>query len=141
MPRLIVSIGNSLRRDDGMAHAVVERLAPAPDADIRRVLQLAPELAAELTGYDSVIFIDADINAVEVTTEPVDESAVCPALTHVSRPAEIVRLARSLFGFAGLAFLCRLPAKDLSMGEGPGPQAMESIADAICALTGLLSTK
>ena len=88
----------------------------------------------EIAGYDSIVFVDADITVARVTMAPVSESDLCPALTHASTPPEIVALARSLFGFAGTALLCRLPVDDLSSGEGLSRLATESAALAIYEL-------
>lgn len=106
MRPLAIAIGNSLRGDDGIAHTVIERL----NVESMAVTQLTPEIAAELAGHDPVIFIDADVRATTVEIDPVDERTCGPALTHASTPGEIVALARALFGFAGRAFLCGIPA-------------------------------
>jgi Ni,Fe-hydrogenase maturation factor len=113
MPALVIAIGNPLRRDDGVAH----RVPTPPGVEMRAVLQLTPEIAAEIAHYDTVVFVDADIDASQVRVEPVDSAPSPSPLTHVSRPSEIVALARSLFGFAGEAYTCRIPVSDLSEGE------------------------
>lgn len=114
MPAVVIAIGNPLRRDDGAAHqaylpAGIEKLA---------VLQLTPEIALQIAPYDLVIFIDADIAATEVRTERIEAVPMPPPLTHVFRPAEVVALARSLFGFTGDAYTCHIPIEDISPGEG-----------------------
>jgi hydrogenase maturation protease len=119
MPRaLLIAGGNRLRRDDGVAHTVLERLGPASDVESRALLQLTPEVAEDIAGYDTVIFIDADAGAAGVSIEPVNQPPQPSSLTHVSEPAEIVELSKALFGFAGRAFLCRIPVNDFSPGEG-----------------------
>jgi hydrogenase maturation protease len=115
---LLIAAGNSLRRDDGAAHRVLELLAGLPGSETRSMLQFTPELAQETVGFDSVIFIDADATANVVTIEPVERSAGPSVFSHASKPAEIVALARALFGFEGQALVCRIPACDLSPGEG-----------------------
>lgn len=133
MRTLVIAIGNPLRRDDGVAHHV---LIP-PDADRRAVLQLTPEMAGEIAGYDSVVFVDADVDAKQVEMEPVDTVVAPPALTHVSRPPEIVALARALFGFTGRAYACRIPVCDLSEGEGLSPRTATFAQQASRAVAGL----
>jgi hydrogenase maturation protease len=135
MSGLIITIGNPLRRDDGVAHVVAERLPRDPRIRVRPVLQLTPEIAAEIEGYDSVVFVDADVTVARLTMAPVNESELCPALTHASTPPEIVELSRSLFGFAGTALLCRIPVDDLTSGEGLSRRAAESAALAISELS------
>lgn len=116
MRALLLTIGNDLRRDDGVAHAIVPLLRLSCDLESRAVPQLTPELAGDIAGYDAVIFADADAGAAELSVAAVNESAPPNPFTHVSTPAQIVVLARALFGFAGLAFLCRIPAREFYPG-------------------------
>ena len=44
-PALVIAIGNTLRRDDGVAHHVSDLLNVHPDVETRAVLQLTPEMA------------------------------------------------------------------------------------------------
>ncbi len=134
MRALLIAAGNSLRRDDGVAHAVLELL----DAEARAVFQLRPELAEDIAGYDTVVFIDADAGAEELSIGAVDDLPPSRLFTHVSTPAEIVALARSLFDFSGRAFLCRIPVDDLSAGEGLSPRATALAARAAEKLETLL---
>jgi Ni,Fe-hydrogenase maturation factor len=111
---LFIAIGNTLRADDSIAHELVERL----DCESRSCHQLTPEIAAEMAGFETVIFLDADGSVLEPILEPVDESASSRPLTHVSSPAEVVALARALFDFRGHAYQLRLPASDFSYRDG-----------------------
>lgn len=114
---LLITLGNPLRRDDGVAHTVPDCLFCADEVESCPLLQLTPEVADDIAGYDIVVFIDADAGAVDLSIEPIEQPPPAPALTHVSRPAEIVELSRALFGFSGQAFLCRIPVDDFSAGE------------------------
>jgi Ni,Fe-hydrogenase maturation factor len=133
MRALVIAIGNPLRRDDGAAHHVL--IPPGPDR--RAVLQLTPEMAEEIAGYDSVVFLDADVDAKQVELEPVDSVPGPSALTHVAKPSEIVALARTLFGFSGRAYTCRIPVSDLSEGEGLSPLTETFAQQASRAVAGL----
>jgi Ni,Fe-hydrogenase maturation factor len=117
MPALVVAIGNTLRRDDGVAHYI--RIPGRVEK--KGVLQLTPEIAAEIAPYNPVIFVDAAVDATELRIEPVDSPPSGSPLTHASSPAEIVALARALFHFSGRAYTCRIPARDLSEGQGLSP--------------------
>ena len=132
---LFIAIGNPLRGDDGLAHLLVERAFSTMSRDrrkrrlphsatsrrgeysVRYCHQLTPELSAEIAGFETVIFADADATAVEPILEPVQESNTQRALTHVSSPAEIVTLARALYAFRGQALQLRIPARDFSHGD------------------------
>ena len=139
MRALLIAVGNRLRRDDGVAHAVLEGLSSANDVESRAFLQLTPEVAEDIAGYDPVIFIDSDAGLAELSLEPLDQLPSPPALTHVSRPAEIVELSTALLGFAGRIFLCRIPVDDLTVGEGLTRRASELVAQAVEELEILLS--
>ena len=122
MKTLFIAYGNPLRRDDGVASEVLRYLAQAENREWRVVHQLTPELADEAARFDRVVFLDADIHAARVTIEPVglgwSRGASVPRspLTHSATPAEIVAIASGMFGFAGEALLCRIPARDFSAG-------------------------
>ncbi len=117
-PSLVIAIGNPLRRDDGVAYHVARALPARPGLLKRKVVQLTPEIAAEISPYRTVVFVDADAGAHDSRVAPVDEVPAPSSLTHVSSPAQIVALARALFGFAGQAYVCHVPVADLSAGEG-----------------------
>ncbi|HTW65677.1 MAG TPA: hydrogenase maturation protease [Bryobacteraceae bacterium] len=137
MPALVIAIGNPLRGDDGVARRVAELVAHE-HIETRRVMQLTPELAAEIARYDSVIFVDASLSSTEVRMESIANRPSVPQLTHVSTPGEIVALSRALFGFSGRAHACHIPVRDLSAGEGLSPRATafaEQAASAICKIS------
>ena len=121
---LCIAAGNSLRGDDGAAHRVLQLLMPSSGAKLRAVQQLTPELAAEIAGMQTVIFLDADCAAAEPRVERVGLSAPGGTpLAHGMAPAEVVRLAERLYGFRGTAFVCHLPAADFDGGETLSPRA------------------
>jgi hydrogenase maturation protease len=139
MRTLLVACGNRLRHDDGVAHTALELLGSHAACETRAVLQLTPELAEEIAGFDQVVFLDADPNAVSPHVELLSAQAPVAALTHISHPAEIVALARVLYGFTGDARLCRIPAPDLSPGEGLSPAAKDFARQAADCLVAALA--
>ena len=139
MQTLLIAIGNTLRRDDGVGHRVLELLGPMPEVRVRRLQQLTPETAAELPGAGRVIFVDADAEGGEVRIEPLPASGgrVTP-IGHAIRPPEIVVLSEKLYGFRGAAFLCRIPARDFSEGETLSPETEGNAATAARLLRAFL---
>ncbi len=135
MPALVIAIGNPLRRDDGVAHSVRIRRR----VESRAVMQLTPEMAEEIARYDPVLFIDADVSAKRVWIDALDSVAAPSALTHVSGPAEIVALARKLFGFSGRVYTCHIPAGDFSEGVGLSPRAKRFARQAAVEIDNLLA--
>ena len=138
MSTLLIACGNSLRRDDGAAHEVLRLVAPAPDRVVRAVPQLTPELAEEVSRFDRVVFIDADVESNGLAIEPLGAAASPSPLTHASAPAGIVALARALFGFAGEALLCRIPARDFSPGGELTPYTMRMAREAAIRIANLI---
>jgi hydrogenase maturation protease len=138
MRRLIVSIGNPLRGDDGVAHRAVRLcLEAAPDAGVvyRQMHQLVPELAAELMGVDAVVFVDSDAahdgppslqRLQEGPARPRAATLAHTAFEHSYAPDRIVSLARRLYGFQGEAWVCRIPVADFELGEPLSGMAVQS---------------
>ena len=125
-PSLVIAIGNPLRGDDGVAHLVAKALSARPGLRKRKVVQLTPEIAAEIPAYRIVVFVDADASADDARIGLVDEVSAQLPLTHVSSPAQIVALSRALFGFTGQAYVCHVPIADLSPGASLSPLARHS---------------
>ncbi len=112
---LFVAIGNPIRRDDGVAARVLQLL---PGCSGHVVHQLTPEMAALVAGCAEVVFLDADAGPGDVRLERVEGKTAESHLTHQLSPSSVVGLARELFGFSGDAWLCRIPAANLTIGEG-----------------------
>jgi hydrogenase maturation protease len=140
MRTLLIAFGNPLCHDDGVAHAVLELFA-ADRVESRRLSQLTPEVAADIAGFAAVVFADADATTEEVVLEALKEPAPHGALTHTIGPSEVVALSRMLFGFAGTALLCRIPANDFSPGEGLSPHARSFVPRAEQILKALLNDR
>ncbi|MGA2714190.1 MAG: hypothetical protein ABSG41_13875 [Bryobacteraceae bacterium] len=135
---LLIACGNPLRRDDGVAHEVLRIIARTPCRELRSVQQLVPELAAEIAGFERVVFLDADVRSMHPAIEPVRTAMPGSPLTHAANPAEIVAISRSLFGFNGEALVCRIPARDFSPGESLAPDQLQTMYEAASELERLL---
>lgn len=119
MRALVVGCGNPLRGDDGVAARALALLGTIPGVERREVLQLTPELASEIAGAPTVVFVDADVTATRVRISSLGEDRPAPAaaLSHAPSAEEVVALARRLFDWRGAAYTCALPVADLSVGE------------------------
>ncbi len=118
----LIAVGNTLRRDDGVAHRVLELLNLASDVVTRSCHQLMPEMAEDIAPADKVIIIDADVEPGEPRLELIEAQPSDP-LTHMIRPAELVALSRRLYSFSGEAYLCRVPGFDFDQGIGLSAEA------------------
>ena len=119
----MIAAGNTLRRDDGVAHYALDLLG---GVEKRAELQLNPELSHDIAAYDQVVFLDADTAKGEPSLTPVEEASANSPLTHRSTAEEIVRLARSLYGFQGTAWLCHIPVDDFGYGKGLSLKAQDA---------------
>jgi len=133
---LVVGIGNTLRGDDGVGPFVIDllRAARAGWLELRTVLGPMPELAGELPGHDTVVFVDADVRAREVTLSPLatDERD----RLHRFALARVVKMARAL-GFVGRAWICSVPVTSFDAGEKLSPEAVLAAGRAAAVVLGV----
>jgi len=126
---LLVALGNPYRRDDGAAWRLAAMIGEATDK--LTCTQLTPELALDIAGYQRVVFADADLRAGPVRLERVAAVDVRPTpLGHALSIEEVVALARSLFGFRGEVWVCRIPGEDFADGEGLSDIAAANVVEA-----------
>jgi hydrogenase maturation protease len=124
-PAVVIGIGNSLRRDDGMgrlaARMVEEHVAPDA-ADVTECHQLTPELTVKLEGAPLVVFLDAAVNDVPGR---VRSQRVYPqdpgAWSHYLSPAQLLALAEHVNGTAPAAFLVSGGVLETGLGDGLTP--------------------
>ena len=136
---LAIAMGNPLRHDDGVATHVLDALAEDTDVEKLPVVQLTPEIAEQISSYSVVVFVDAHVNAKFPMILEVESVLVPIPLTHVASPAEIVAIARAIFGFSGHAYICRVPASDFSEGEGLSKRARSFVQPAAREIEHLLA--
>ena len=140
MRAFLIALGNVLRRDDGAAHRALDLLGPVRDATIIDRIQLSPEIAEDIAEADTVVFVDADMEAGETRIQPVTGPVASSSpLAHSMSPEEVLELSRRLFGFTGQAWLCRIPAEDFSAGEGLSELAERNAQVAAGLLRGVLN--
>lgn len=138
MRTLLLACGNPLRGDDGAAHEVLRLIEPSPYCARRTVQQLTPELAEEVARFSRVVFLDADTERKALAIEPLRSALPRSPLTHAATPEEVVALARALFGFAGEAFLCRIPVRNFSPGAAAADEVLQFVQEAAVQITNLI---
>jgi len=121
---LIVGYGNADRQDDGVAWHVLrdlaERYAIPHSEEIGEgfewtgagphflfVLQLTPELAETLSGYERACFVDAHTGAVphDLQCISIDSEYQTSPFTHHMTPQTLLSLAQALYGESPSAVL------------------------------------
>jgi Ni,Fe-hydrogenase maturation factor len=85
--------------------------------------------------------VDADIGVEGVVLEPAPEEAAATALSHSMHPGAVVALARKLYGFAGEAWWCRIPARKFAPGAPVSGEARQQASEAAAMLRALLESK
>lgn len=104
MTTLIIGYGNPLRGDDGVGWRVVEVLVEQTAVlplTLRTCHQLLPELAADVTRADGVIFVDAAVGDKpgQIFLQEVQpQSNSGSAFTHHLTPGGLLALAQDVYG-------------------------------------------
>ncbi len=122
---IILSWGNDFRRDDGAGRHAARALRQLnlPDTDVVDFNQLAPEHAELLDGADRVVFLDAypaepDQGALLLPlSDPAAITLPRSCFGHAVQPAEIMTLAKTIYGCEPEAWLAAIPGFDFDLGE------------------------
>jgi hydrogenase maturation protease len=120
---LVIGIGNPLRGDDGVGWRLLEELEAAEPIDgvrLRRVQQLTPELAAELSEVRRALFVDAWLApaGAEPLLRPVDGTGAGEGIdSHRLEPLTVLALAQHLFGSRPAAWQLLVPSACFDHGN------------------------
>lgn len=149
---LVVGYGNPDREDDGVAWHILQELSTRFNSPVLAldggvfeqvhnpqlvfVLQLTPEMAESLAGYDFVCFVDAHTGAYaeEVRAEPVKPGYQSSPFTHHLTPESCLDLARSLYGRAPDAFVVSVRGYRFGYSTGLSPQTAALVPDAVARI-------
>ncbi|WP_071515311.1 hydrogenase maturation protease [Geitlerinema sp. PCC 9228] len=133
---LVVGYGNSLRSDDGAAHAVVSRLQQQelPQVQVLSVHQLTPELAETLSQVQRAIFVDVYMahgeTQLRVEPLPSQEQLAREARwkwIHQATPRSLLALTQFVYGSTPEAWWVLIPAVNLALGETTSATAQAGI--------------
>jgi hydrogenase maturation protease len=131
---LVVGYGNTLRRDDGVGPKVADVIETLGLSGVRTLScpLLTPELADPISRAQSVVFVDAAVDAPrEVQLRklaPADSSQI---MAHAANPATMLALARDVFGHAPNGWLLTIPVADIGIGDDLTPFARKGMEIAI----------
>lgn len=150
---LIVGLGNSLRRDDGVGYQAALDLEAQGFSAIA-ALQLLPEFALELARARKVLFLDADLSispgiirfrqllpgASSATathelyscTDSPDPGSMpqeAEPLTHNLGVEGLLNLTQTLTGRSPKAYALSLGVADIGHGEGFSPQVLAAYGE------------
>jgi len=131
---LVIGYGNTLRRDDGVGPRVVEAVGALRLPGVRTLIcqQLSPEHSAPVSQAQTVIFVDAAVDAPwEVQWRQLAPGHSSQIMAHAADPATILALARDVFGHAPAAWWLTIPAVNLDFSEELTPTAEAGFHEAV----------
>ena len=122
---LVLACGNTLRSDDGvgsrLAEWAEERIRNDPHVRVISRQQWTPELASDVAGADSVLFVDASIKAPpgRVRLIPISSRSEGPTeFSHHLTPSQLLAVTRTLYGsIKSHAMLLTVGAGSTELGE------------------------
>ncbi len=132
-PVLVIGYGNDLRTDDGAGRWVADRIDALhlPDVEVRSIMQLTPEIALDVVDRRLVVFVDASLEADEVTVGDVGPPPDATVTTHHGDPASLLRMGATLGRPPSRATLVSVPARDLGMGSRFSPSTERAAREAV----------
>jgi hydrogenase maturation protease len=145
---LVVGYGSTLRSDDAAGRQAADLLAADPrlaGAEVLARHQLTPELALDFSEASFVVVIDASaggrpgevvVRQLEAGDEGGTRGDPGPSSHHVG-PAQLLALARELYGAAPPTFVVSVGVMDMGLGEDLSPAvaaALPAVVDTVADL-------
>ena len=136
---LVIGYGNDLRGDDAVGPQVVDKIAEMDLANVRTItgFQLLPEMAAEAAEADSVVFVDAAVDLLQVSVERIVHMAPS-AITHIGSPHELISLSRAVYGSDPAAWFVKIPALQFELGAPLSELTERCAREAVDRIRGLI---
>ncbi len=131
---LVIGYGNTLRGDDGVGPRVAEAVGALRLPGVRTLIcqQLSPEHAAPISLADTVVFVDAAVDApTEVQLRQLTPNDSPQLMAHAADPRTMLALARDVFGHVPQAWWLTIPAVNLEFSEALTPEAQRGCAEAL----------
>lgn len=131
---LVIGYGNTLRGDDGVGPRVAEAVGALRLPGVRTLIcqQLSPEHAAPISLAQTVIFVDAAVDAPqEVQLRRLEPSDTSQLMAHAADPRTMLALSRDVFGQVPQAWWLTIPAVKLEFSERLSEEAQLGCAEAV----------
>jgi hydrogenase maturation protease len=128
---LILAYGNPLRSDDGIGWRASELLNKElpPTAETICIHQLTPELAQQVSNYQTVIFLDAarEGEPGAIHCEPISVQSGNVHFWHHLTPENLLALSQQLYGATPQAFSVSLSGESFGHGETLSPVVAKNL--------------
>ncbi len=131
---LVIGYGNTLRGDDGVGPRVAEavRALRLPGVHTLVCQQLSPEHAAPISLAQTVIFVDAAVDAPqEVQLRQLEPSDTSQLMAHAADPRTMLALSRDVFGHVPHAWWLTIPVVKMDFSEDLTPEAQRGCDEAV----------
>ena len=131
---LVIGYGNTLRGDDGVGPRVAEAVGGLRLPGVRTLIcqQLSPEHAAPISLAQTVIFVDASVDAPkEIQLRRLTPNDSPQLLAHAADPRTMLALSRDVFGHVPQAWWLTIPAVNLEFSEALTPEAQRGCTEAV----------
>lgn len=137
----VIGYGNPLRGDDAVGYQIAREVASwgLEHVEVLAVHQLTPELAATLTDYNVVLFVDAAHDK-KMSLRLIMPKAIKRASTHTYDPQGLLALTDVLYEHCPYAWLLTIPTSQYDLGSPLSPLAREGMEDALQIMRALLNT-
>jgi hydrogenase maturation protease len=140
---IVIGYGNPSRRDDGVAHYVLEKLQDLADDRLELIAchQLGIELAETIKDYDLVIFVDACVGdrEEELKITAVQSGYTPSAFTHFLKPGSLLALTESLYDKQPRAFIFSIKGHDFDFGTELSEETQKWANDAVEKILDIVS--
>ena len=134
MRAVVIGVGNSYRRDDGVGPAVADRLRGRPDVEVATCEQEPSRLLDAWAGADLALVVDAVAAGAEPGTvhrfdasERAVPSSVFRGSTHAFGVGEVIELARALGRLPGRVIVYGVEGAEFAAGDGLSPAVAAAV--------------
>lgn len=141
---LVIGYGNTLRGDDGVGPRVAEAIEKLNLPGVRTLVcqQLSPEYADLVSRAQTVVFVDAAVDAPrEVQLRKLEPGESSQLMAHAADPRTLLALARDVFSHAPQAWWLTIPAVKLDFSEELTPEAQRGFEEAVEKIQALCAEK
>lgn len=128
---LVIGIGNSSRRDDGLGWKFLECLPADDRVHIEYRFQLQVEDADFISEYETIVFVDATHHHLTegFAFAPCDPlSSASSFSTHRVEPSAVLWLCRELYGHVPQAYVLAIEGVSWGLQDGLSPEAESNLA-------------
>ena len=138
---LVIGYGNTLRGDDGAGVRAAELIAKRrPEIECVCLHQLVPELAEQIAEYNTVFFIDADVNVTQPNARLAAPSVEADQpRTHFISPESLLSLSRQLYQkIPAKTYVIGIPASNFEFSEELSESTRKAVEESVRLVESLL---